>query len=104
RRFKTEKKSKIATIAIGYADGIRRSYGNGKGCVLVNNQKAFIVGTICMDMLMIDVTDIDVKIGDEVIVFGNNLRITEIAKIWETIPYEVMTAISQRVKRIFYKE
>ena len=104
RRFKAEKKSKIATIAIGYADGIRRSYGNGKGYVLVNNQKAFIAGTICMDMLMIDVTDIDVKIGDEVIVFGNDLRITEIAKIWETIPYEVMTSISQRVKRIFYKE
>ncbi|SFN15059.1 alanine racemase [Paenimyroides ummariense] len=104
RRFKAEKKSKIATIAIGYADGIRRSYGNGKGYVLVNNQKAFIAGTICMDMLMIDATNIDVKIGDEVIVFGNDLRITEIAKIWETIPYEVMTSISQRVKRIFYKE
>ena len=104
RRFKAEKKSRIATIAIGYADGIRRSYGNGKGYVLVNNQKAFIAGTVCMDMLMIDVTNIDVKIGDEVIVFGNDLRITEIAKIWETIPYEVMTSISQRVKRIFYKE
>lgn len=104
RRFKAEKKSKIATIAIGYADGIRRSYGNGKGYVLVNNQKAFIAGTVCMDMLMIDVTDVDVKIGDEVIVFGDDLRITEIAKIWETIPYEVMTSISQRVKRIFYKE
>jgi len=104
RRFKAEKKSKIATIAIGYADGIRRSYGNGKGYVLVNNQKAFIAGTVCMDMLMIDVTYMDVKIGDEVIVFGNALRITEIAKIWETIPYEVMTSISQRVKRIFYKE
>lgn len=104
RRFKTTKKSKIATIAIGYADGIRRSYGNGKGFVLVNNQKAFITGTVCMDMLMIDVTDIDSKIGDEVIIFGNDLRITEVAKIWETIPYEVMTSISQRVKRIFYKE
>lgn len=104
RRFKAEKKSKIATIAIGYADGIRRSYGNGKGFVLVNNQKTFIAGTVCMDMLMIDVTDMDVKIGDEVIVFGNDLRITEIAQIWETIPYEVMTSISQRVKRIFYKE
>lgn len=104
RRFKADKKSKIATIAIGYADGIRRSYGNGKGYVLVNSQKAFIAGTVCMDMLMIDVTDMDVKIGDEVIVFGNDLRITEIAKIWDTIPYEVMTAISQRVKRIFYKE
>ena len=104
RRFKAERKSKIATIAIGYADGIRRSYGNGKGYVMVNNQKAFIAGTICMDMLMIDVTNIDVKVGDEVIVFGNDLRITEVAKLWETIPYEVMTAISQRVKRIFYKE
>lgn len=104
RRFKAERKSKIATIAIGYADGIRRSYGNGKGYVLVNNQKAFIAGTVCMDMLMIDVTDMEVKIGDEVIVFGNDLRITEIAKIWGTIPYEVMTSISQRVKRIFYKE
>ncbi len=104
RRFKAEKKSRIATIAIGYADGIRRSYSNGKGYVLVNNQKAFIAGTICMDMLMIDVTDMDVKIGDEVIVFGNDLRITQIAKVWETIPYEVMTSISQRVKRIFYKE
>lgn len=104
RRFIAERKSKIATIAIGYADGIRRSYGNGKGYVLVNNQKAFIAGTICMDMLMIDVTNIDVKVGDEVIVFGNDLRITEVAKLWETIPYEVMTAISQRVKRIFYKE
>ena len=104
RRFIAERKSKIATIAIGYADGIRRSYGNGKGYVLVNNQKAFIAGTICMDMLMIDVTNMDVKVGDEVIVFGNDLRITEVAKLWETIPYEVMTAISQRVKRIFYKE
>lgn len=104
RRFKAERKSRIATIAIGYADGIRRSYGNGKGYVLVNNQKAFIAGTVCMDMLMINVTYINVNIGDEVIVFGNDLRITEIAKIWETIPYEVMTSISQRVKRIFYKE
>lgn len=104
RRFKATQKSKIATIAIGYADGIRRSYGNGKGYVLINNQKAFIAGTICMDMLMIDVTDMNVKIGDEVIVFGNDLRITQLAKLWDTIPYEVMTAISQRVKRIFYKE
>ncbi len=104
RRFIAQKNSKIATVPIGYADGIRRSYGNGKGYVLVNNQKAPIAGTICMDMLMIDVTDIDVNLGDEVLIFGNDLRITEVAKIWETIPYEVMTAISQRVKRIFYKE
>lgn len=104
RRFKASKKSKIATIAIGYADGIRRNYGNGKGYVLLNGQKAFIVGTVCMDMLMIDITNMEANSGDEVIVFGNDLRITEVAKIWETIPYEVMTSISQRVKRIFYKD
>lgn len=104
RRFTAEKTSKIATIPIGYADGIRRSYGNGKGYVLVNGKKVPIIGSICMDMLMIDCTGVDVTIGDEVIIFGNDLRITEIAKNWETIPYEVMTSISQRVKRIFYKE
>ncbi|WP_091095915.1 bifunctional UDP-N-acetylmuramoyl-tripeptide:D-alanyl-D-alanine ligase/alanine racemase [Paenimyroides marinum] len=104
RRFKATKKSRIATIPIGYADGIRRSYGNGKGYVLINGKKAAIAGTICMDMLMADVTDIDANIGDEILVFGNDLRITEVAKIWETIPYEVMTSISHRVKRVFYKE
>ena len=104
RRFKATRKSRIATIPIGYADGIRRSYGNGKGYVLINNSKAPIVGSICMDMLMIDVTDFNVKVGDEVVVFGSDLRITEVAKIWDTIPYEVMTSISQRVKRVFYKE
>ncbi len=104
RRFKATKNSKIATIAIGYADGIRRNYGSGKGFVLINGQRAKIIGTICMDMLMIDITGMDAKIGDEVIIFGNDLRITEVARIWETIPYEVMTSISQRVKRIFYKE
>lgn len=94
----------IATIAIGYADGVRRSYGYGKGYVLIKGKKASIVGSICMDMMMVDVTGIDVQVGDEVIIFGSELRITEIAKSWDTIPYEVMTAISQRVKRIFYKE
>ena len=57
-----------------------------------------------MDMMMVDVTNLEVRVGDEVVVFGNDLRITEIAKSWDTIPYEVMTSISQRVKRIFYKE
>jgi len=104
RRFVADKPTKIAIIAIGYADGIRRSYGNGKGYVLINNKKAPIVGSICMDMLMVDVTNIDAKVGDEVIIFGENLRITELAKAWDTIAYEVMTSISQRVKRIFYKE
>ena len=104
RKYRANEPRRIATIPIGYADGIRRSYGNGKGYVLVNHQKAAIVGTICMDMLMIDVTEIQAEVGSEVMVFGNDLRITEVAKLWETIPYEVMTSISQRVKRVFFKE
>ena len=104
RRFIANKYSKIATVAIGYADGIRRSYGNGKGYVMIKGKKASIIGSVCMDMMMVDVTNLEVRVGDEVVVFGNDLRITEIAKSWDTIPYEVMTSISQRVKRIFYKE
>lgn len=104
RRFIASRDSKIATIPIGYADGIRRSYGNGKGSVLINGKRAPIIGSVCMDMLMVDCTEIYLSIGDEAIIFGNDLRITEVAKIWETIPYEVMTSISQRVKRIFFKE
>ena len=104
RRFVANRKSKIATIPIGYADGIRRAWGNEVGYVIINNKKAAIVGAICMDMMMIDVTEIDCEIGTEVLIFGEQLRVTEIAKFWNTIPYEVMTGISQRVKRIFYKE
>ena len=70
----------------------------------MNGVKAPIVGSVCMDMLMADVSNCQATVGDEVIVFGDELRITEVAKLWNTIPYEVMTAISQRVKRIFYKE
>lgn len=104
RRYVAETTKKIATIPIGYADGIRRSYGNEIGYILVNGVKAPIVGSVCMDMLMADVSNCQATVGDEVIVFGDELRITEVAKLWNTIPYEVMTAISQRVKRIFYKE
>lgn len=104
RRFVANRKSKIATIPIGYADGIRRAWGNEVGYVIINNKKASIVGSICMDMMMVDVTEIDCEIGTEVLIFGEQLRVTEIAKAWNTIPYEVMTGISQRVKRIFYKE
>lgn len=104
RRFVAHRKSKIATIPIGYADGIRRAWGNEIGYVIINNKKASIVGSICMDMMMVDITEIDCEIGTEVLIFGEQLRVTEIAKAWNTIPYEVMTGISQRVKRIFYKE
>lgn len=104
RRFKAEKKTKIATLPVGYADGIRRSLGYGTGNVSINNQIAPIVGTICMDMLMVDVSDINCKEGDEVILFGENPSIKSVAEKVGTIPYEILTSISARVKRVYYKE
>ncbi|MVO09848.1 bifunctional UDP-N-acetylmuramoyl-tripeptide:D-alanyl-D-alanine ligase/alanine racemase [Flavobacterium sp. TP390] len=103
RKFMVNKSMKVATIPIGYADGIRRAWGNEKGYVVIKNQKASILGNICMDMLMVDVTSISCIAGDEVIIFGENPNITEIATVTETIPYEILTGISQRVKRVFYK-
>ncbi|UOK43347.1 MULTISPECIES: bifunctional UDP-N-acetylmuramoyl-tripeptide:D-alanyl-D-alanine ligase/alanine racemase [Flavobacterium] len=104
RKFMATKPTRTATIPIGYADGIPRSWGNEKGYVIVNRQKARIVGNICMDMLMIDVTDIDCREGDTAIVFGKSPRVTELAEVVGTIPYEILTSISHRVKRVFYKE
>lgn len=89
----------IATIPIGHADGISRQLGNGKGYVYINNQKAFIVGNVCMDMLMIDVSNINCKEGDEVVVYKDQQHIEELAKLQNTIPYELLTAISQRIAR-----
>jgi alanine racemase len=104
RRFVAEKQTKIATIPIGYADGISRHWGNGAGYVVIKNKKALIVGSICMDMLMVDITDIECKEGNEVIIFGENPTVTYMANQLGTIPYEIMTSISSRVKRIFYRE
>lgn len=103
RKFLVQKQMKIATIPIGYADGIRRAWGNEKGYVMIHNQKATILGNICMDMLMVDVTSIPCEEQDEVIIFGENPHVQEIASVCDTIPYEILTSISQRVKRIFYK-
>lgn len=94
----------IATIRIGYADGISRQFGNGVGVVLVNGHQVSIVGNICMDLTMIDVTGIEVKEGDIVTIFGENLPVTDLAKKINTIPYEIFTSISNRVKHIYYKE
>lgn len=94
----------IATIPIGYADGLSRKHGNRHGKVLVNEQFAPIIGNVCMDMCMIDVTDIPAKEGDEVIIFGEKYPISEFAKVMETIPYEVLTNVSRRVKRVYYQE
>ncbi|WP_445718364.1 bifunctional UDP-N-acetylmuramoyl-tripeptide:D-alanyl-D-alanine ligase/alanine racemase [Flavobacterium sp.] len=103
RKYSVTKKMKVATIPIGYADGIRRAWGNEKGYVIINLEKATILGSVCMDMMMVDVTSIFCKPGDEVIVFGKNPKVTEMATVVGTIPYEILTGISQRVKRIFYK-
>ena len=104
RRFMVEKPTKIATIPIGYADGISRAWGNGIGYILINEQKATIIGSICMDMLMVDVTDINCFEGNEVVIFGINPSVTTIAKAINTIPYEILTSISGRVKRVYYRE
>lgn len=103
RRFMAALPTKIATIPIGYADGISRAWGNEVGHVLIKNKKAPIVGSVCMDMLMVNVTDIDCSEGDVVIVFGENLSVSYIAKKLNTIAYEVLTNVSQRVKRVFYR-
>ncbi len=104
RRFIADKPTKIATIPIGYADGISRQWGNGLGFVTINNQKAAIVGSICMDMLMVDCTDVNCNEGDSVIIFGESPTVTFMANQLQTIPYEILTSISQRVKRVFYRE
>ncbi|MGL4582123.1 MAG: alanine racemase C-terminal domain-containing protein, partial [Flavobacterium sp.] len=99
-----EGKTRIATVPIGYADGVHRSWGAGVGYVLVNGQKAEIAGSICMDMLMINVTNINCKENDEVIIFGKDLPVNIIADSINTIPYEILTSVALRVKRIFFEE
>lgn len=94
----------IATIAIGYADGFSRAFSRGVGKVLVNGRLAPVIGNVCMDMTMIDVTDIPAKEGDEVVIFGKGLPIQELADSIGTIPYEILTSTSERVKRIFVAE
>ncbi len=99
-----QKDGKTATISIGYADGVSRQLGNGKGVFYINGQAVRTIGNICMDMTMLDVSDLDVSIGDEVIIFDENHTVIDLAAQLNTIPYEILTSISQRVKRIFYHE
>lgn len=100
RAFKSKDYRVTATLPIGHADGISRQYGNGKAFVQVHGQKAPIIGNVCMDMVMIDVTGIDCKEGDEVVIFGDTLSAENFANTADTISYELLTAISQRVKRV----
>ncbi|NAS31012.1 alanine racemase [Flavobacteriaceae bacterium R38] len=101
RSFKAPRYAKIATLPLGHADGIGRQYGNEKGYVTIHGKKAPIVGNVCMDMLMVNIWGIDCKEGDEVIIFGEHPTANEFASSAKTISYELLTAISQRVKRIF---
>ncbi len=95
--------ARIATIRIGYADGLSRQFGNRKGKVLINGAYAPIIGSVCMDLCMVDVTNIKAEEGDEIIIFGQDLSVVELAESIGTIPYEILTSVSPRVKRIYVK-
>lgn len=104
RRGVLKRKSRIATIPIGYADGMNRHFGRGAISVTVNGKEAPTVGNICMDACMIDVTGIDCKVGDSVEIFGREAPVQRLADVLDTIPYEVLTSVSPRVKRVYYRE
>lgn len=104
RKERLDHDARIATIRFGYADGLDRQFGNRKGRVLINGQYAPIVGNVCMDLCMVDVTDIEAKEGDTVVLFGEELSVIELADSIGTIPYEILTSISPRVKRVYVKE
>ncbi|PXV62498.1 alanine racemase [Dysgonomonas alginatilytica] len=104
RRGDLDHDASIATIRIGYADGLSRQFGNRNGHVLVNGHLVPIIGNICMDLSMIEITGLDIKEGDEVILFGDELSVIDQAKKINTIPYEVLTSVSSRVRRIYFRE
>src|SRR5690554_103010 len=99
RAFIADRPTRSATLPLGHADGLSRSYGNGKGWVMIKGKKAPFIGNVCMDMVMVDVTDIDCQEGDEVIVFGKSSTAEELTAGINSIPYELLTAISQRIRR-----
>ncbi len=104
RRGCLERDSRIAALPIGYADGLNRRLGNARGYCLVNGQKAPYVGNICMDVCLIDVTDIDCKEGDKAVIFGDELPVTILADKLDTISYEILTGVSNRVKRVYFRD
>ena len=104
RKGKITRPSKIATVPIGYADGLDRHLGNGNAKFYVNGVLCPVIGNICMDICMIDVTDCECKVGDRVEIFGPHIPVTRLSDTLGTIPYEILTSISERVKRIYYRE
>ncbi len=104
RKGEVKRDSRIATIAIGYADGFDRRFSNGVGEVLIKGKLAPVIGNVCMDMTMINITDIQAEEGDEVTIFGKDLPLASIASKINSIPYEILTKVSERVNRVFYME
>ena len=104
RAYKSKGFEKTATIPLGHADGINRIYGNEKGFVIIKGKKAPIIGNVCMDMIMVNITNIDCKEGDEVVVFNTNYKASDLAESANTISYEIITSISQRVKRSYIRQ
>lgn len=104
RRSYVDRDSRIAIIPIGYADGLDRHFSNREGIVLINGQRCPIIGNICMDACMVDVTDIEAHEGDTVVIFGEGLEVNELSDRLHTIPYEILTSVSPRVKRVYYRE
>ena len=98
------RQSRIATIPVGYADGIVRHFGNGNISMLVNGTLCPTVGNICMDVCMIDVTDAQCSVGDQIEIFGRHVPVSQLAEVRGTIPYEILTSISERVKRVYFRE
>jgi len=104
RNGRLARPSRIACLPIGYADGLDRRLGNGRGYAIINGVRCPFAGNICMDICMVDVTDIEASEGDTAVIFGEGITISELAAQLETIPYEILTSISPRVKRVYYRE
>jgi len=100
----SENDRRIAILPVGYADGLRRKMGNRRGVLFIKGNIVPIVGNVCMDMCMADVTGIGAEVGDEAEIFGDNISVNEVAEICETIPYEILTSVSSRVKRVFLQK
>jgi alanine racemase len=104
RKGRADHEIAIAVIPVGYADGFNRKLGNGVGKIWLNEHYVSVIGNVCMDMTMVNITGVDVHEGDEVEIFGDHISIIEIAKQIDTIPYEVLTSVSNRVKRVYIQE
>jgi len=102
--FKANSDLKIAIIPVGYADGLRRELSQGKWALMINGQEVPIIGNICMDMCMVDITNIDCKLGDTVQIFGKQNTVFSMAKKLNTIPYEIISSISSRVHRVYLEK